>query len=158
MGQNPNPPVYVLVSEKAGVALKAMEKYVKYVSRTVTTVHAGTRSAHSLINVGEIQNQKPKIRNQNDGGGGGGGWSLRWPGHVHSTSRVIPASQPSSPKEGGRRARGGRRLKWVVGKTAHTHRLGYQVTPSHMIHSSGRIAQRKYRTKRRQVTAHATKP
>jgi hypothetical protein len=48
IGQDTNPPVYVLVSEKAGVFQRAIEKYVKYVSRTVTIVHAGTSSAHSL--------------------------------------------------------------------------------------------------------------
>ena len=52
--------MYVLVSQKAGVPLIAMEKYVTYVSRTVTIVHAGTRSAHSLPtseNYNQNQNQ-----------------------------------------------------------------------------------------------------
>jgi len=43
-----NRPVYVLISEKVGVPLMVIEKYVKYVSRATTIVHAGTSNAHSL--------------------------------------------------------------------------------------------------------------
>lgn len=76
MGQSSNPPVYVLVSEKAGVPLRAIEKYVKYVSRTVTTVHAGTRSAHSLITSEKLESE-PESEIRTTGG------PLRW--HVYST-------------------------------------------------------------------------
>jgi len=83
----------------------AIEKYVKYVSRTVTIVHAGTRSAHSLlIDIGELR--------------------------IRTRTKGTPQRRNISDS-----------LECLT--YGRTYLLGYQLTPSHMIHRSGRIAQRK---------------
>ena len=87
MGQNSNPPVYVLVSEKAGVPLRAIEKYVKYVSRTVTIVHAGTRSAHSLITSEKLESETKDQKSDSESTGG-------------PRDGMCIAHPASSPKEG----------------------------------------------------------